>query len=282
MNWFCAVAGKQTGPVSDSQLEEMIRTGAINQQTQVWHEGMAAWQPLGVARPAVPPPLPGMAPPVIGQPSGMICAGCRRTYPSDEVIVLNGFPICAGCKPIFLQRIREGAMPAGWPRPVAAAGLLWRTKDQLVTSSGAPFPDRCVRCNAPANGYRLKRQLFWHPPSYYLLILIGLLIYAIVVLCIRHKAVLHVGLCEQHRVRRKWGIAGCWIGAVGGLGLIIAGAVGDTGFLIWPGILIFLAGVIYGIITGVRVSPVKMTKETVWLRGVNKDFLAELPEWPGP
>lgn len=282
MKWFYAVAGKQDGPVSDSQLEELLRAGTINRQTLVWSEGMSAWQPLGVVRPSSPPPLPVIAPPVIGHSSGIVCAGCGQTYSSDAVIVLNGSPVCAACKPSFLQRIREGAAPARLPGPIAAAGLLWRTKSQLVTSSGATFPDRCVRCNAPANGYRLKRQLYWHPPAYYLLILLGLLIYAIVAICIRHKAVLHIGLCERHRVRRKWGIVSCTLGVLAGLGLFITGAVGDIGSLILPGILLFLGGVIHGVITGVRISPVKMTKEHVWLRGVNKDFLAELPELPGP
>src|ERR1043165_4984617 len=195
MNWFYAIDGQRQGPVSDAQLDELLRSAKINQDTLVWREGMADWQRMRAARPISPPP-----PPISSSPSGVTCAECGLNFPRSEVIMLNNAWVCGGCKPIFLQRWREGAAPSG------AAGSLWRRDKQLVTRSETPFPARCVRCNAPANGYRLKRQLYWHPPAYYLFILFNLLVYAIVAMCVRKKAILHVGLCEKHRERRKWGM----------------------------------------------------------------------------
>jgi hypothetical protein len=165
--------------------------------------------------------------------------------------------------------------------PSGAAGGLWRTNNRLVTRSETPFPDRCVRCNAPANGYRLKRQLYWHPPAYYLFILLNLLIYAIVAICVRKKAIVHIGLCDKHRVRRKWGIVMCWLGVLGGLGMIVGGAIGGSGIVALLGVVLLLGGAIYGGLTGAGISATKITRENVWLKGVNKDFLAELPEWSG-
>ncbi len=268
MNWFYVVGDQQAGPVSDAELDALFRSGKINQNTQVWREGMTAWQPLSTARPIT-------SPSVSGGEQGVVCAECGRTFPPDEVITLNNSRVCASCKPIFLQRIREGAMPSG------VVGL-WRTKNQLVTRSETPFPDRCVRCNAPANGYRLKRQLFWHPPAYFLLIFCNLLIYAIVAVCVRKKAIVHIGLCERHRVGRKRGIVVCWVGVLGGLGMIIGGGMNNSGLVILPGIILLLVGIIYGAVTGARISAAKITKENVWIKGVNKDLLAELPEWTGP
>jgi hypothetical protein len=269
MNWFYAGDGQQAGPVSDAQLDELLRSGKINQDTRVWREGMTDWQALHAVRPGAPPPI-------TSSQSEVTCAECGRSFPPGEVIMLNRSWVCAGCKPMFLQRLREGAMPSG------AAGGLWRTKNQLVTRSEIEFPDRCVRCNAPANGYRLKRQLYWHPPAYFLFILLNLVIYAIVAVCVRKKAIVHIGLCDKHRVRRKWGIVVCWIGVLGGFGMIISGAVGGAGIVALIGIVLLLGAAIYGGITGARISAARITKENVWLKGVNKDFLAELPEWTGP
>jgi hypothetical protein len=40
---------------------------------------------------------------------------------------------------------------------------VWQELGVVVCVKGAPWPDRCVRCNEPAAGYRLKRDLYWHP-----------------------------------------------------------------------------------------------------------------------
>jgi len=268
MNWFYAIAGQQAGPVTDAQLDELLRSGKINQDTVVWREGMADWQELHLVRRAAPPPNSD-------SPPGVTCVECGKFFPPTEVILLNRSWVCATCKPLFLQRLREGAAPTG------AAENLWRTKNQIVTRSEAPFPDRCVRCNAPANGYRLKRQLYWHPPAYYLFILLNLLIYAVVALCVRKKAIVHIGLCEKHRSRRKVGIAVGWLGTLGGVGMIVGGAVGESGILAVLGIVLLLGGLVWVGLTGARLSPAKITKDNIWIKGASKAFLAELPEWLG-
>ena len=93
------------------------------------------------------------------------------------------------------------------------------------------MPDRCVKCKAPATGFRLKRQLHWHHPAIYILVLVSILIYVIVVLIVRKKAVLHVGLCETHRTQRKWTIAGCWLAALLGVVALVAGIGGGSWLL---------------------------------------------------
>jgi len=45
------------------------------------------------------------------------------------------------------------------------------------------------------------------------------------------------------------------------------------------GIVLLLGGAIYGGVTGARISAARITKENVWLKGVNQEFLADLPEW---
>src|SRR5262249_21997100 len=139
-------------------------------------------------------------------------------FPESEMVFLNRSWVCARCKPVFLQRLMEGGAPAA-----VTSGAIWRHRRQMILRSDTPLPDLCLRCNAPANGYRLKRQLYWHSPGYYLLILASILIYLIVALCVRKRAVLHIGLCETHRTQRRWFIAATWLAVLLGLAMLILG-----------------------------------------------------------
>jgi DNA-directed RNA polymerase subunit RPC12/RpoP len=268
MSWFYSLNGQQIGPVTDSQLEELLGSGKISRDTLVWREGMADWQPLNTARASRPPP--------ISKATVMACAECGRTFAPTELIQLSRSWVCAQCKPIFLQRMSEGAAPS------AAAGSLWRMNRQLVTCSEAVFPDRCVKCNAPAEGFRLKRVLYWQHPAYYLLLFCNILILLIVVLAVRKKAVLHIGLCAKHRAQRRQALMVGWFGTLGGLALAgIGGLAFDSGWAALAGLVVFVGSAIYGGVRGTTISAVKITKENAWVKGVHRDFLADLPEWPG-
>jgi len=90
----------------------------------------------------------------------------------------------------------------------------------VIPVQGAVFPPRCVVCNNPSNR-RLRRKLYWHPPGYYALICIGVLIYAVVAFIVRKNAEFEVGICEEHSARRRtwillgWlGVPACFVGAI--------------------------------------------------------------------
>jgi uncharacterized RDD family membrane protein YckC len=109
MNWYYVDAGQQAGPVEESQLEELQRNGKIQRDTLVWHEGMANWQPyhevsaagLGVA---------GGAPPVATATLDTgVCAECGGVFNLQDMIAYGGIHVCATCKPVFMQKLAEGA-----------------------------------------------------------------------------------------------------------------------------------------------------------------------------
>ena len=59
--------GEKVGPFEDYLLREMIRTGEVEKETRVWHEGAEGWLPAGdisilagefVEKEVLPPPLP--------------------------------------------------------------------------------------------------------------------------------------------------------------------------------------------------------------------------------
>lgn len=264
MTWYYHLGGQQQGPVSDAELANLLQTGKINRATPVWREGMADWQPLSVAWPEG-----ASLAPVAG--ASATCAECGRAFPADELVTLNKSLVCAQCKPIFLQRMTEGVLGSG------RSGI-WREGKKLVTRSETPFPDRCVKCNAPANGFKLKRVLYWQHPAYYLLLLCNLLVLLIVVLIVRKKAVLHIGLCEAHRKQRTLGITICSIGMIGGIALLIGGAALESGWVALIGLAGFLFGLVWGIVKARTISATKIDKDFVWVTGVGPAFLNDLPE----
>jgi uncharacterized RDD family membrane protein YckC len=114
MNWYFVSAGKQTGPVDDAQLEGLARTGQIQMDTLVWREGMTEWQPYSTVAPPgmTTPPPPAPAAPAYGADE-VVCAECNRIFPRDETIPFGTVRVCATCKPIFMQKLAEGAKIGG-------------------------------------------------------------------------------------------------------------------------------------------------------------------------
>src|SRR6266496_1673482 len=104
MNWYYAEAGEQRGPITDAELRDLAKAGAIRDGTLVWREGMANWQPYGQVKGPT-----GAPPPRVGE---VVCWQCGKMFSQDEVIPIGEGWVCAGCKPIYLQRLKEGASVA--------------------------------------------------------------------------------------------------------------------------------------------------------------------------
>ncbi len=165
-------------------------------------------------------------------------------------------------------------VPAGGGVGEGSEGL-WRDGKILVASREAAFPDRCVKCNAPAGGYRLKRLLRWHEPAWYLLILINILIYAIVATFIQKKAALHIGLCDRHRKRRLT-LMGVGVSlpllAMGGCAIAT-----DPTQLMGLALLAIFVGLVMIILASQVVTPKHIDDRFVHIKGVSPEFLASLP-----
>jgi len=243
----------------------MARSGKLLPSNLVWRQGMAEWQPYASTRPGVTPGFAGVS---TGQ-----CAECGQTFSKDDLLHFDNSWVCARCKPVFFQRVKEGAAPP-------PSLLLWRSGRVLVIGQGAALPDRCVKCNAPANGQRLLRKLYWHSPYIYLLILLNLIIYLIVAIIVRKMARVEIGLCDAHRRQRWLAIGYGWLGALGGLGLFIVGLANDwnAGVVVF-GLVAFIAGMVLGVVKGPVVSAKRITPEFVWIKGVCPAYLESLPEW---
>jgi uncharacterized RDD family membrane protein YckC len=124
MNWYYVENGQQAGPVDDAQLEALRSSGTIQPDTLIWSEGMANWQayaqvkgapaavpgavPVGAAASAIPVATPlGTA--VASPVSEAVCAECGGVFNIQDTIAYGGVRVCARCKPIFMQKLAEGA-----------------------------------------------------------------------------------------------------------------------------------------------------------------------------
>jgi uncharacterized RDD family membrane protein YckC len=111
MNWYYVDAGQQAGPVDDAQLDELQRSGRIQPDTLVWREGMANWQAYQEVKPAAPG-VAGGAPPVANVAATTnegVCAECGGIFNLQDMIAYGGIHVCANCKPVFMQKLAEGA-----------------------------------------------------------------------------------------------------------------------------------------------------------------------------
>jgi uncharacterized RDD family membrane protein YckC len=137
MQWFYSVDDAQQGPVGQEEFDALVREGKIGANTMVWREGMADWvrygdlPPGGLAaagRMAAPGALTGTPMPGVhvagagagGAMSGPVpvvavhrCAECGGTFPETEMIAFENAWVCAACKPVFVQKLREGVGPRG-------------------------------------------------------------------------------------------------------------------------------------------------------------------------
>ncbi len=136
----------------------------------------------------------------------------------------------------------------------------------VVAPHGAPWPDRCVKCNAPAEGIRVKQTVYWHPAWMYLLILPGLLIYAIVAMIERKTFTAEVGLCPKHNKQRNIMRAGVGLMLLAGVGSCGAGLSMEAGGLLVASVVSFVVAL--GCAVGARnlIRAKKIDTHYAWLK----------------
>lgn len=161
---------------------------------------------------------------------------------------------------------------------------IWRQGKLLVMHKTAQLPDRCVKSNQPTDR-RLKRKLQWHHPAISLTILVALLVYIILAIIFTKKATIYIGLSDQWFAKRRWIILTAWLIVFASIAMVVVGIaqfdqIPHAGWLILAGLLLFLAGIIYGNFRARMVTPTRIDDHYVWLKGVCRNYLDELPEWP--
>src|SRR5579862_8601869 len=113
MSWYYVEQGAQAGPVNNEQFAELVRNGKIQPDTLVWREGMTAWMPYREARVESPSPSAlgpgGGANPAMEEAAEAVCTEFGKLFPTQDMIRHGKSHVCANCKPVFIQKLAEGA-----------------------------------------------------------------------------------------------------------------------------------------------------------------------------
>jgi len=107
MNWYYVEQGKQAGPANDEEFNALLQSGAITADTLVWREGMAEWRPYG--RLQQQGMSTGETATATEATTQGVCVECGSMFPAEETIRYGDVRVCANCKPVFLQKLQEGA-----------------------------------------------------------------------------------------------------------------------------------------------------------------------------
>ena len=172
--------------------------------------------------------------------------------------------------------LRAGAAPH------TSSTEVWRDRKTLVMVHEADLPDRCVKCNEPADLPSKPRRVYWHHWAIYLVLLLNILIYAIVALIVRKKAVVAPGLCARHKTRRAVALGIGWAGIVSSFALMFLGiseAINPAFAVL--GVLLLLAALLELVIAGRLVYATRIDDNYVYLKGCKPAFLDSLPQFPG-
>ena len=125
MEWYYAEDGQQRGPINETDFNNLVRAGTIKDDTLIWREGMANWQSYTEVR--------GGAAATATAVGAVLCSQCGKSFAQDQVIRYGDAWVCATCKPLFVQRLKEGA---AMPLAMEYAGF-W-------TRFGAKFLDGII------------------------------------------------------------------------------------------------------------------------------------------
>jgi uncharacterized RDD family membrane protein YckC len=102
MAWYYYQNGANQGPVEASELQSLLQGNVISLDTPVWTEGMAQWEPYRSST---------AAPATLATTTTQLCSQCGQSFPEEDMLSYEGSWVCAACKPVFFQRIKEGVAP---------------------------------------------------------------------------------------------------------------------------------------------------------------------------
>lgn len=100
MNLFYIDQNEQKGPLSSHEWNHLVATGIIQNQTLVWTEGLPNWLAFSKLKQTSFSTSDG----------SVVCHECGKINLQADSLSYLDFFICADCKPVFQEKIKEGAI----------------------------------------------------------------------------------------------------------------------------------------------------------------------------
>ncbi|MBX7220790.1 MAG: hypothetical protein K1Y36_12645 [Blastocatellia bacterium] len=155
---------------------------------------------------------------------------------------------------------------------------IWQHGNELVMHKQAVLPDVCVVCNCPAEGVRLRKKLRWHSPWLLLLLLVNVIVFAVVASILQKRATVDLGVCEKHLMRHKNFYWMSWLLCVTGIIGLLVSISQSSGWIALGGVGLIVAGAVCGTMS--KLIGVSRIDEThIWLKKVHPDLMAQFPNW---
>lgn len=101
MEWYYVVEKKRVGPVTEEEFQLLVKNGTIQPDTLVWTSPMKDWEKLKDLDKSG-------ADGEVSTETRVTCAECGNSFSGNEVIRFDDAWVCAACKPVFLQKLKEG------------------------------------------------------------------------------------------------------------------------------------------------------------------------------
>jgi hypothetical protein len=141
------------------------------------------------------------------------------------------------------------------------------------------LPPFCVKCGQPATDKPIVKRFSWHQPAYFLLILVGLLIYVIVALIVRKTIRVGVPLCAQHAQRRSLWLTLAWVLPVIGIAdaFVLPRFNVDPGWIVSLVVMFVLAGLVIWAVAGNPIRPRSIDSFSAEFSGFCDLFLEQIP-----
>lgn len=166
----------------------------------------------------------------------------------------------------------------GSPMGFEGFGVWQQDGKAVLYANSGRLPNRCASCNGPGQ-HRVHKTFYWHEPWLYVLILGGVLIYAIVAQFARKSASVEYWLCDEHRKKRTLGLVLAWVGFLVGFVLMFVAAGAGSGALLGLAFLGMFVPPIVGGLMARMVNAKRITDVEVWLEA-GAPFVASLPASP--
>jgi uncharacterized RDD family membrane protein YckC len=125
MRWYYADGKRKVGPFTEIEIDQFALEGTINPETLVWNEKTLKWKPYKTLKDndIVVEPLQEESPDTVSDTPKRIspvdqldtqveslCDECGRSFPVDEMVRYGESMICATCKPLFFQKLKQGSL----------------------------------------------------------------------------------------------------------------------------------------------------------------------------
>lgn len=107
MLWYYMDNGNRQGPLDDGEIKALVRDGKIVSNTPVWHEGMSRWKTWESIRTSAAKASNSNT---VHQHDAKTasCTECGREFLQENMVHFEDAWICARCKPVFFQKLKEG------------------------------------------------------------------------------------------------------------------------------------------------------------------------------